>query len=152
MDRVSLCQISEEDFNRVNDNLKDQHYVKFSYSNVIGIVYENNIVGLISMTPFIDESLSISIAILNEYRGKGIASEACNTLFDTFASEYPNVKSFMYNSDSYNEASRKAAKKLGWERTYDYDQAMEDEGAEYFIIYRKYNPYYKKANIEGKRI
>lgn len=145
---ITLSPITEEAFNQIYDILKQddlaKKYVFFNYEDAHGIFYEKRLVGLFKLSSFIGNSLSISIAILNEYRGKGIAQIARMKIVELYGKEYPDVKLFISNTIPNNKSSNKSLQNLGWQQTHEYDEIMIDEGAEFFNIYFKENPYYEK--------
>lgn len=150
---VMLSPITEEAFNSIYNILeKDElvkKYVYFNYEYTNGIFYKGNLVGLFKLNNFIDNSLSISIAILNEYRGKGIAQIARKQIVELYGKEYPEIKLFISNVKPENKSSNKSLQNLGWKQTHEYDEMMIDEGSEFFNIYYKENPYYeKKAGLK----
>lgn len=144
---VTLGEINEETFNKVYNNmLKDGlNYVHFYYTqNTYGIFYQGVPVGLFRLDRWIERNISISIAILNEYRGNGIAPIATDLIVDVFGEYYPDAKEFLANINPNNESSARAINKAGWKVTYEYNELMMEEGAEWFNVYYRNNPYYEK--------
>lgn len=128
-----------EDF-KDNDDTKDYDFFGDSY----GIYYKDKLIGLINLSSMFD-NLSITIAIKKEYRGNGFASIAVNELVENFGKDYPEIEKFIYNVSTNNISSNKAAKKLNWKETSEYDEVMLDEGGQFFNIFYKINPYFKKT-------
>lgn len=150
---ITLQKISKEQFNIVYDLLKqeDLNYVSFYYKDVNGILYNEKIIGLFKLKGFIDNSLSIDIAILSEYRGKGLASIASDKIVKIYGEKYPNIKRFIANTSPFNESANRSLKKSSWKQTYEYDELMINEDSEFFNIYYKENPHYEKKKILLKK-
>ena len=146
---ITLKKITKEEFEKISNQLNNDSDVKkfvnfYDFDNTYGILLNNNIVGLFSLYPFIDKNVVIHIAILKEFRNKGIGSIALDEIVENYGSLFLNSKYFMLDVNYKNENAINTAKKNNWERTYEYDEMMENEGAEIFKLYRKRNPYYEE--------
>ncbi len=150
---IILQQISKEQFNIIYSLLREEglEYVSFSYNDVNGILYKKKIIGLFKLKKFIDNNLSIDIAILNEYKGKRIAPITLEKIVKTYGEKYPNIKRFIANTSPFNKPVIKSFSNSSWTQTYEYDELMIDEGSEFYNIYYKENPYYKKEKIYQKK-
>ena len=154
-DLVDLRLIDEVTFNKINSIFKeDEQASKFVNlyfkENSFGIYYQDILVGLVNTCPFIEGNRSINIAILNEYRGRGIAQVALEKLVDNYGYLYTKSKMFLANICPFNKNSIKSLENLGWNQTRDYDELMIDEDAEFFILFYKNNPYYEKKEVLKK--
>ena len=67
-------------------------------------------------------------------------TKTCLKLFKN----YPEVEFFLANINYNNKIAIKVLNNLGWDKTYKYDEDMENEGGEFFIIYEKRNPYFNR--------
>lgn len=77
---ISLRTLKEEEFNKINEILKKDKsvssYVCFNYFALVtnGIFYKGELIGLLNLNYFLNNSLSISVALVEKYRGLGIMS------------------------------------------------------------------------------
>lgn len=148
---VKVKSVKEEDVKNILLKLSEDEIsrnLNFSCGHIFGVYYCDNLVGLVGLSSWYPDNLSITIALLNEYRGKGIAVEAINKLVFEIGKIFPANAKFLYNVSSNNISSLRVAKKLNWAKTSEFDEAMLDEGGEFFNIYYKDNPYY--LNDVGK--
>ncbi len=144
---VTLKKIDKEEFEKISNELNNDPEVKkfvnfYDFSSTYGILLNNNIVGLFSLYPFIDNNVVIHIAILKEFRNKGIGGIALDEIVEKYGELFLNSKYFMLDINYENEKAKNTAKKNNWKRTYEYDEIMEAEGAEVFDLYVKKNPCY----------
>lgn len=144
---VSLNSISELDFHTLNHQFTEDHsvseFVQFWYPKAQGIFYNTSPIGLFQLEPFIDENLAISLALLQSYRRKGIATIVRNRIVLEYGKKYPNMKWFICNIVPRNVVAYKSIAFSDWVQTHIYDELMINEGADFFYIYYKENPYYK---------
>lgn len=156
-EKITLTPIDEENFNIVSKKLNEDPEVNkfvsfYNVSNTDAILVDNKIAGLFKLSRFIEGNMTIHIALLKEYRGKGIGGIAINKIVEEYGENYPDAQYFMGNMNYTNKRAIKSIEKLGWDRTYRYDEMMNDEGGEFFILYEKANPYCPKNKNENERI
>lgn len=144
---ISLNSISNVDFHNLNCQFQKDHsvteFVQFWYPNAQGIFYNTFLIGLFQLDLFIDENLAISLALLQSYRGKGIASIVRDRIVLEYGKQYPKAKWFICNFVPRNVAAYKSITSSDWIQTHVYDERMMNEGAAFFNIFYKENPYYK---------
>ena len=149
MNKINLYSLKKEDFKKIADKLNNDpdvnKFVRFyDYETAVGIFYNNQLVGLFSLNRFINNSLAIHIAILKEFRNKGIGSKVLNKIVEDYGITYSEVEFFTVNINYKNKTAIDFVNKLGWNNTHKYDEIMDNEGSEFFIIYEKGNPYYHR--------
>ncbi len=150
MKEVTFIELNEEQKEKISHMIKSP-YVNFSKNNMIGMQIENNLVGVCSVVPFIDNSLSISLYIFEPYRGRGYAPLCTESIVLEFGQKYPEKTKFIYNINPQNVASKRVMEKLKWRYNPSYEEMLEEEGSEYFLIFEKENPFYGKKEIGGRR-
>ena len=126
--------------------LKDPNsydFVTFLDSNTpYGIIYNNKIVGYYKLRRYIKGNISIDLAIIPEYRGKKIASKVVDMIIEKHGNDYQGAKYFLTTINYKNIKALKSIENTDWIRTTEFDEVMEAEGAEKFIIFAKKNPYH----------
>jgi len=141
---IRLKKITREQFNYINNKLEKVN-VKFNLEeSTYGILYKNKIVGLISLSKWYTNDLTINIEVLKEYRGKNIATYAIEKIIEICGKVNVNIERFLYNTSPNNISANKAIQKLNWSKTSEFDDNMILEGTSFFNIYYKENPYYKR--------
>ncbi len=154
MKNIFLHSINAETFFKIsailNNDIEKQFVYFYDSKNTLGVFFNNQLVGLFTLNKFIGNTLAIHIALLPEYRCKGIGSTSINTIVNELGQIYPNIEYFIANTSFDNKKAINSLEKAGWERTYEYDEEMEREGSEFFIIYQRKNPHYSKKIMEYK--
>ncbi len=156
---INFKNISLEEFNIINNDIKKdkKQYVSFSdykvtqgkyNSNIYGIFVNDNLTGMFCICTIWNHP-AIRLAILNEYRGKNIAGLALEKILEDFGKLYPEIECFYSEVNPFNKKAMRVMEKHNWQRNYDYDYIIYNEGAE-FVLFSKDNPYYLKQNeIKG---
>lgn len=149
MEDIKLYPLKEEDSREIIDSLNNDpevnKFVKFCNSKDLnGVFFNNKLIGLFTLNKFINDTLAIHIALIKEYRNKKIGGKVLNKIVEEYGQTYPEVEFFLANMNYENKIAIKVLSNLGWSRTYKYDEDMENEGGEFFIIYEKQNPYYNR--------
>ncbi len=124
MIKVKLEKFKKEDSKFIIDNFPT-YFMDNSIENIeriindwnhsLGfcIIYENQRVGIVSLTEKQDKSLSYGTSILKEYQGKGIATEAFKLVLKEAQKQgYTKIISSCIKS---NIASRNLHKKVGFD-------------------------------------
>lgn len=146
---VQIKDISEIEFEEINNLLmKDpcvSKYVQFSFHSLItqGIFYKSVLIGLLNLHAFISESLSISIALLSEYRHLGISKKAIQKVIEKYGQELENIAMFIANVSPQNKNAILAFQNMDLKQTHAFDEVMIEEGAEFFLLFYAENPYRK---------
>lgn len=142
---ISLRPITLEEYSTIQEQILADYnnkYVRFSdySSNLIGIYFENILVGLLRLGLYAG-NIAPDIYILEKYRGNHIAEYALQHSL-ALGENYPQFQYFWLTINPQNQSAMSVAKKLGWTRTYGFDEAMIAEGGEFFAIFETENPYY----------
>lgn len=171
---MELRKISKEEYETVASDIKEEYkqnleitnnnkvnkqeidyehhnFVNFTVyvDDMYGIIVDNKITGLLLFKNFMG-GLSVDIYILPKYRNKNIAFAASNILVETLGKDFPKIEDFYFNIDPNNKKSMNLMKKLNWKIDYSFEELLINEGAEYFVVYTKKNPYYQK-NMPNER-
>ncbi len=142
---VQIESLTKEEFSKFNSILRQDEtifkWVSFYFNEIKcgGIKYRNHLVGLYNLDDFIQDSLSLSIAIKKEYRNLGIAHIAIQKIVLKYSSIYKNVDRFILNVSPSNKEALNAFQKMDFICTHEYDEIMFHEGAEFFHIFYKEN-------------
>lgn len=149
MDDIKLYPLQEKDFNDISISLNNDpevnKFVNFcNKKESNGVFFNNKLIGLFTLNKFINGTLAIHIALIKEYRNKKIGSKVLNKIVEEYGKNYPEVEFFLANINYNNKIAIKVLNNLGWDKTYKYDEDMENEGGEFFIIYEKRNPYFNR--------
>lgn len=150
---VELKPLSEFDFNKINETLmmdkSVSSYVRFNYFALItnGIFYKGNLIGLLNLHYFIQGSISISVALLKKYRGLGIISIVYDKIIETYGEQFEEISMFIVNVYPNNKMAIASFERMGLTQTHAFDEEMLNEGAEFFSIFYKENPYRKLVKI-----
>lgn len=147
MKKIDLYPINDEQFSKIATilNHDDNLFVNFyNVKSTIGIFMDNQIIGLFNLNKFINNTLAIHIALLKEFRNHGIGGIVFEKILEEYGQIYSDVEFFIANTDYKNERAIHFFYKLGWHQTYRYDEQMDNEGGEFFIIFEKENPYYHR--------
>lgn len=148
MKKIDLYPINEEQFSKISAILNhddDNPFVGFYNSkSTIGIFMNNQIIGLFNLNKFIGNTLAIHIALLKEFRNHGIGGIVFEQILEEYGKTYPEIESFIANMNYQNKRAIHFFYKLGWHQAYRYDEQMDNEGGEFFIIFEKKNPYYHR--------
>ena len=163
MERLfSIKILDKEEYSKIQDiiikeysqNKKDniENFVFFDYysQDLYGIYLNNKLVGLYRLSPFMGE-LSIDYYVLPEFRGNNIIAASLDNFVLQMGAQRTDIKCFFVNINPQNEKSLKILKKLGWKQTYNYDDVMLEEGAEFFYIFVKDNPFYNELTKSNGR-
>lgn len=147
---INLEKIDDFQFKKISDILNNdinvKKFVTFSNNtNTYGIYLNKNLIGLFSLHLFIESNIVIHIALLEEYRNKGIGCMVINEIIKKYGIYYPYSEYFMINISYNNEKALYSFSKTDWINTNEYDELMIEEGGEIFKIYKKENPHYKKG-------
>ena len=146
---ITLNKINRDTFNEISDTLNNDlevgKYVKFSdYKNTYGIYLNDKLIGLFSLHLFINFNVTMHIALLKEYRNKGIGYYVLDGIIKKYGINYPNSEYFMIDVNYSNEKALNSFNKMNLKTTNEFDELMIDEGGEFFKLYKKENPYYVK--------
>lgn len=152
---ITLMPIDEKHFSEIaptlNNDTKVNKFVSFYYSkSTNGIIFNGEVIGLFTLNKFIEDNLTIHIALLEEFRNKGICGIILNKIVAEYGKSYPESEFFMANINYENKEAIRVLEKLKWPRTYRFDDIMNNEGGEFFIIYEKENPYYNIKSLNRK--
>lgn len=128
----------------LDTNLGGKFFCSYDNQNTLGVFFDNQLVGLFTLKKFIGNTLAIHMILLPEYRGKGIGSTTINKIVNELGQNYPNIEYFIANTSDDNKKAIDSLIRAGWKKTYEYDEEMDNEGSEFFVIYQKENPYYSK--------
>lgn len=150
IDDIILTPLEGDLLDKITNNLNNDPEVnKFiTFNNKKqsnGILLNNKVIGLFELYKFINGSITIHSALLKEYRNKGIGKIIINKIVEEYGKNYPDSEYFIVNIDYKNERAIRSIEKTDWEKTYDYDEIMIDEGSQFFVLYQKRNPnFYRK--------
>lgn len=112
-----------------NGEFKDSPYVVYRDIKYIG----SNPVGFIDVYAFDERNMYIVLAVLKEYRGRGIAKELVKKMEKNI--DVKTIKYLVWKTDRSNIVSQKLARQLGY-RLYHYTKTSRS--------YMKSNPSYEK--------
>ena len=112
-----------------NGEFKDSPYVVYRDIKYIG----SSPVGFIDVYAFDTRNMYIVLAVLKEYRSRGIAKELVKTMEKNI--DVKNIKYLVWKTDRSNIASQKLARQLGY-KLYHYTKTSRS--------YMKSNPSYEK--------
>lgn len=146
---ITLNTISENTFfkisNILNNDSEVNKYVSFnSKNNSYGIFLNDILIGLFSLHPYIDDNIVIHIALIQEYRNKGIGKLILNCILEKYGELYKNSENFFIDINYSNKKAINAFKKTDWIYTNEYNDLILDEVGEISILYKKENPFYTK--------
>lgn len=146
---ITLNKIEKCTFDKISDilnnDLEVSKYVKFSdYKNTYGIYLNDKLIGLFSLHLFINFNVTMHIALLKEYRNKGIGYYVLDGIIKKYGINYPDSEYFMIDVSYNNEKALNSFNKMNLKTTNEFDELMIDEGGEFFKLYKKENPYYVK--------
>lgn len=157
---VNIKRIKEKHFNIVKNRYEsieekntpknqDVKVINFYYkeNNSFGIFYYDKLVGLITVNPFIEKMIEIRTLVLSEYRGIGIAQVAREKIVELTGNIFNEYEKYISLVNPDNTSSNKSLQNLGWIKTDELNEMMMDEGAEWFNVYYKLNPYYNREKI-----
>lgn len=144
MNNIILYPIEYKSLKIIIDNInKENKFVHFSSNDDInGIYVDNQLVGIFTLNDFIDNTIAIHFTIFKEFRNRKYGRNVLNEIVMQYGENYSDNKYFVVNIDIENQKMINLLNKTDWIKTYEYDDLMEEEGAEFFIIYKKKNPYY----------
>ena len=114
-------------------------------SKIKGIYLNNNLIGLYSLGLTFNEYLSLDIFIFPSFRGHHLGEFVIQDLILCEGENNPSIEKFMALVSPLNVRSNKVFQKLKWQVDSSYDEAMLNEGGEFFNIYYKENPYYENS-------
>ena len=139
---IELMPVTKEDFLNIPQEYLNG-FVNFVYSDKLeGIYHDNKLLGLVNLSPTFGY-LSIDIMVLPKYRKLGIATYILNKIVIN-GDKFTNYERFICLCSSKNDASIKLLQKLHWAADTNFDDAMLNEGGEFFNIYYCNNPYFQK--------
>lgn len=146
---ITLNKINKSTFNEIsyilNNDLEINKYVKFNnYENTYGIYLNDKLIGLFSLYLFINFNVAIHIALLKEYRNKGIGYFVLNNIIKKYGMNYTDSEYFILDVSCNNEKALNSFSKMNWKNTNEFDELMINEGGEFFKLYKKENPHYIK--------
>lgn len=137
--------------------LKDKsitEYVSFSKRDSSLIFYDDKFVGFYkTMTP--DDDLNdkeIYIALIAEYRKKGIASYVVNTLTNNIFASNQNCEYVHLSIDKENTSSINMAHNCGFIENSNLEQELRDTGDDRTLVFSRKNPFYIKESQTLHRI
>lgn len=146
---VQLRPLTREEFEYIHEILKNdssvEEYVHFSYHSLVtnGIFYKNKLVGVFNLSYFIENSIALSIALLEDYRKLGIAKVTFDKITRIYGEQFPKAELFIANVSPNNTNAIEAFGNMGLNKTHQFDEMLLEEGAEFFSIFYKENPYRK---------
>ena len=114
-------------------------------SKIRGIYLNNTLIGLYSLGLTFNEYLSLDIFIFLRFRGHHLGKFAIQDIILYEGENNPSIERFIALVSPLNERSNKVFQKLKWQVDSSYDEAMLNEGGEFFNIYYKENPYYENS-------
>lgn len=152
---IALLPIDEKKFYEIkcllNNDDKVNKFVSFYDSkSTNGIILNGELIGLFTLNKFINDNLAIHIALLKKFRNKGIGGTTLNKIVIEYGKNYPESQFFLANIKYENQNAIHLLEKLGWSKTYAFDETMDNEGGEFFIIYQKENPNYNLNYLNRK--
>ncbi len=151
---INLKKLTLEQFNYIMDDLNkdEKKFVNFTYNsdfhqkhscNSTGIFLDDKLVGIFYIVE-IWKIPAIRLAILREYRGKNIATYATDKIIDEYGKIFFDIPYFYSEVDPFNQNAINLMKKSSWERNYNFDEIISNEGGSEFLLYTKPNPHFKK--------
>ena len=153
---ISLKTLKEEEFNKIDEILRRDKsvssYVCFNYFALVtnGIFYKEKLIGLLNLNYFLNNSLSVSVALLEKYRGLGIMTVVYEKIIEIYGKEFLDVPMFIANVCPRNTNAIASFRRMSLIETHEFDDEMINEGAEFFSIFYKENPYRKLVKDDRK--
>lgn len=149
---IELKEITREQFDALEDDYtKNGGNIHFYYLNdkvnslTFGIYYNKELVGFITSSAFIFDSVEVRTLVKKEYRGRGISSIAKQKLIEMTGEFYKDKVEFISLINYDNEASINAAKKSGWKFDSEKTEILSEEGTgQGYQVFTTNNPYYEK--------
>lgn len=148
-EEIKFAPITEEDFLRIATALNQDPEVKqfiqfYDKNSTIAIELGNQIIGLCSIIRFIGNNLAVHTALLKNYRNKGLGGIIFYKIAQEYGKLYPKSEKFIANIDYRNQRAIQSLEKKGINRTDRFDELMNEEGGNFYIIYELDNPCYHK--------
>lgn len=134
-------------FDLIKEDKTVSKYISFSEHDSTLIFYENSFCGLCKIIDFDDsENKEIHIALLNEFRGLGLASCVIQLISNNIFQSNHGCQYAVLSIDKENNSSLKMAVKSGFELNQELTRENAECGDENTIVFTKSNPYYKPLN------
>ncbi len=149
-EQVSFSLITKEEFYQIRQSLaqdKSVHpFIDFFYPSFFlrGICFENQLVGLFSLTFINDTALSLSIGIKEEYQRRGIGSKIIELFLEKYSEELKDFPYFIASVAIRNSHGLSFFKKINFP-IINIPSLKEEE--DLFTIFQKENPYYLKRKL-----
>ena len=138
------------------ENIKDipANFTSFAIFNskIRGIYLNNTLIGLYSLGITFNEYLSLDIFIFPSFRGRHLTGYTIENIILYEGENNPSIEKFMAMVSPLNKRSNIVFQKLKWQVDSSYDEAMLNEGGEFFNIYYKENPYYENSLKKNLRM
>lgn len=134
-------------FDLIKEDKTISKYISFSEYDSNLIFYDNNFCGLYKVIDFDDEeNKEIHIALVNEFRGLGLASCIIKLISNNVFQSNHNCQYTVLSIDKENNSSLKMAVNSGFEFNEELTKDNVVCGDENTIVFTKNNPYYKSLN------
>ena len=148
---IELSEITHEQFDQLHEEytIKENGKTRYYFMNdceknfTYGIYKENELIGFIVCSKFLEDKFEVRVLIKNAYRGKGISGLAKEKLIEKIGKKLDYVTDFVSLIHYDNESSLKASGKAGWNYNWQMTEMINDEGGQGYKVYTKPNPYYK---------